>query len=266
MNGSRFALPILILAVFAAAPARAQKTPAPAPAPKASEAPHEEAYVTEKGFASRVVEVRHRDPSDLAAVIRPLGSGFRGATVTANRDFHTITIRDFPENLASMEAALKRLDVPEAARADVELRLWVLVGSTEPGGGPLPEELKEAVAALKSTLAYKNYSLAGSFVQRVRDGARGLSGEGVTEVGPTANLKATRAMQLEYRINQLSLEQPAGGAASIRLDGFSLALAGDGRAQLKTDATLREGEKVVLGTSTVRDRALVVVVSGRVIR
>ena len=265
MNGSRLACLILILAAgLAAAPAAAQKTPAPAP--KASETPHEEVYVTEKGFASRIFEAKHRDAGDLAAVVRPLGSGFRGATVAPNREFQTITIRDFPENLASIEAALKRLDVAETARADVELHLWVLVGSSEPGGGPFPEELKEAVSALKSTLAYKNYSLAGSFVQRVRDGARGLSGEGVTEVGPTATLKANRAMQLEYRINQLSLEQSSGGPTSIRLDGFNLVLVGEGRAQLKTDATLREGEKVVLGTSTVRDRALVVVVSARVIR
>ena len=52
----------------------------------------------------------------------------------------------------------------------------------------------------------------------------------------------------------------------VKLDGFSLVLVGDGRAQLKTDVTLREGEKVVVGTSTVQDRGLVVVVSARVIR
>jgi len=215
------------------------------------------------------VEVKHRDPNDLAAVVRPLGSGFRGSTVLANYQFRTISIRDFPENVAAIEAALKRLDVPEAARADVELHLWVLVGSSDAGGGggaPFPDELKEAVSALKSTLSYRNYSLAGSFVQRVRDGARGLSGEGVTEVGPTPNLKANRTMQLEYRVNQLSLDQPAGGPAMVRLDGFTLVLVGDGRAQLKTDATVKEGEKVVLGTSTVRDRALVAVVSARIVK
>ena len=265
MNGTRIAVPSLVLvASLLASPLAAQKTPAPAP--KAAETPHEDAYVTEKGFSSRIFEAKHRDAGDLAAVVRPLGSGFRGAAVAPNREFQTITIRDFPENVASIEAALKRLDVRLRGVGDVELHLWVLVGSAEPGAGPFPEELKEAVAALKSTLSYKNYTLAGSFVQRARDGARGLSGEGVTEVGLAPNLKAPRAMQLEYRINQLSLEQSSSGATSIRLDGFNLALVGEGRAQLKTDATLREGEKVVLGTSTVRDRALVVVVSGRVIK
>jgi hypothetical protein len=75
-----------------------------------------------------------------------------------------------------------------------------------------------------------------------------------------------KAMQLEYHINSLSLEQGENGPATVKLDGFGLSLAGEGRAQLKTDVTLRDGEKVVVGTSTVKDRGLVVVVSARVIR
>jgi hypothetical protein len=27
-----------------------------------------------------------------------MGSGYRGATISANRDFKTISVRDFPEN------------------------------------------------------------------------------------------------------------------------------------------------------------------------
>jgi hypothetical protein len=64
-----------------------------------------------------------------------------------------------------------------------------------------------------------------------------------------------------------------GSAVRIRLDGFKLALVGGGlalvgggRAQLKTDVTLADGEKVVVGTSTVQDKGLVVVLSARVIR
>ena len=262
MRSARLLFPVVALLLLAAPPASLL---AQSPAPKATE-PAKEDFITEKGFASRVFEVKHRDAADLAAVVRPLGSGFRGASVSASREFRTITVRDFPENIATIEAALKRLDVAETARPDVELKLWVLVAG-EGTGGQFPEELKEAVAALRTTLSYRNYALAGTFVQRVRAGARGLHGEGVTDLGATSvNGKASRPMQLEYQINQLTLDGSGSGPASIKLDGFSLTLVGDGRAQLKTDATLREGEKVVVGTSTVRDRALVVVVSGRLIR
>lgn len=236
-------------------------------APKAAESSKEE-FVTEKGFASRVFEVKHREAADLAVVLRPLGSGYRGATMSANREFRTISVRDFPENIAAMEAALKRLDAAEAAKADVELRLWVLVASnSETAGAKLPEDLKEAVGALRSTLSYRDYSLAGSFVARIRDGARGISGEGVTDLAPAGPARpAGRKMQLEYRVIALTIEPGEAAVKTIRLDGFSLALAGDGRAQVKTDVTLRDGEKVVVGTSTVQDRGLVVVVSARVIR
>jgi hypothetical protein len=249
------------LALVSARQAEAQS------APKAAESSKED-YVTDKGFASRVFEVKHREAADLAVVLRPLGSGFKGATMSANREFRTISVRDFPENIAAMEAALKRLDAAEAAKADVELRLWVLVASnSEAGGARLPEELKEAVSALKTTLSYRDYSPVGSFVARIRDGARGISGEGVTDLAPAGPARAAgKTMQLEYRVNALTIEPGEAAARTIRLDGFSLALAGGGRAQIKTDVTLRDGEKVVVGTSTVQDRGLVVVVSARVIR
>jgi hypothetical protein len=216
-------------------------------APKAAEAPKED-FVTEKGFTSRVFEIKHREPGDLASVLRPLGSGYRGATVSANR-------------------AVKRLDVAEAAKADIELRLWVLMASNnETAGGRLPDDLKEAVGALKSTLTYRSYTLVSSFVERVRDGAHGIRGEGVTDIGDPGEKSPRKAMQLEYQINTLALEPSEKGPATLRLDGFYLTLVGNGRAQLRTDVTVRDGEKVVVGTSTVQDKGLVVVVSGRVIK
>ena len=248
-----------VLALPCARPVMAQS------APKA-EKPKEE-FVTEKGFASRVFELKHRDPADLAVVLHPLGSGYRGATMSANREFRTISVRDFPENIAAIEAAVKRLDVVEAAKTDIELRLWVLLAShNETGGSRLPDDLKEAVGALKSALTYRSYALVGSFVERVRDGARGIRGEGVTDIGDPGEKSARKAMQLEYQINSLSLEPSEKGPATLRLDGFYFTLAGGGRAQLRTDVTIRDGEKVVVGTSTVQDRGLVVVVSGRVIK
>ena len=262
MTSFRRVLPmVILLALGLARPLPAQ----PAPAPKAAEAPREDAAVTEKGFVGRVFDVKHRDPFDLASVLRPLGSGYRGATLQASREFKTITVRDFPENIAVIEAALKRLDLAEPRRADVEVKLWVLLASGGEPAGRLPEDLKDVVAALKSTLTYRNYTLAGTFVQRVRDGARGVRGEGVTDM-TTVEGKGPNRMQLEYQINALSVDASAQGPPSLKLDGFALQLAGDGRAQVKTDVTLRDGERVVVGTSTVQDRGLVVVVSARVIK
>src|SRR5215467_12410816 len=131
---------LILFAAVSSGTAQAQSS-----APRAAES-HEE-FVTDKGFSSRVFELKHRDPVEIASVIRPLGSGFKGAIVSVNREMRTLTVRDFPENIATIEAALKRLDVPEAARKDVELHIWVLVASNGEAAGRFPDELKEAVSA-----------------------------------------------------------------------------------------------------------------------
>jgi len=157
------------------------------PAPKA-----EDNYVTEKGFKSKVFEVKYRDAVSLGNVLRQLGSGFKGASVYPNAEFKTITVRDFPENLATMEEALKRLDVPVASRPNIELHMYVLIASnssayTTPGNAEVPAELKGALTQLRETLSYKNYELATTIVQRLTETQRGLRGKGTTDISRSPN-------------------------------------------------------------------------------
>jgi len=221
-------------------------------------------FVSEKGFRSAVFDVKHREPSDLAAVVRPLGSGFRGATVSWSSELKTLTVRDFPENVAAIGEALKRLDVPEAPRTDVELHIYVLVASRAEGAsGRYPEELGQAIAALGKTMGFRRYELAGVFTERIRDNSKGIGGEGTAAVGFGDGSKAgKRDMQAEYRIARLWIDRSAGSPV-VRLDGFALALAGGGRAQVRTDVSLRAEEKVVVGTAALQDKALIVVLSAR---
>src|SRR5215212_2889945 len=113
--------PALLVVALCAYGARAQQSqPPPAPADN---------YVTNTGFKNRVLEVRNRTPDYLLPVLKLLTSGFKGAQVSASNEFHTIIVRDFPENIASIEDALKRLDTPQAPRTDVDLRMHVLIAS-----------------------------------------------------------------------------------------------------------------------------------------
>jgi len=257
---SWFAIAVSLLIGMPASSLGAQSA---ASAPEASK----EEPVTEKGLRNLVFEAKHRDVGDLSAAVRIFGSGVRGAALSFSREFRTVTVRDLPENVAAIEGALKRLDVAEPPRVDVELRLYVLIASNGSApAGRVPEELSRAIEALKSTLHYKVYALAASFTERVRDGSRAILGEGVAQIEEEVGSKpGKRVMQAEYRIGQLSVDATR-SPLRIRLDGFSLSLVGGGRAQLKTDVTLADGEKVVVGTSTVQDKGLVVVLSARVIR
>ena len=257
LHASAFIALLFTIASLFSCPLGAQTMPIPAPSPE----PHRDEFVTDKGFRSAVFEVKHREASDLAAVLRPLGSGFRGATVSANNEFRTVSVRDFPENVAAIGEAVKRLDVPEPAKADVDLHISVLVASRGEGkSGAFPEELAPAIAALRKTMPYRSYELAAVFTQRVRDGSRNAGGEGTAEIGDLGPKGEKRVLQAEYRTARLSIDA-SGTTPMIKLEGFALALVGGGRAQVRTDVTLRAGEKVVVGTSTMQDKGLVVVLS-----
>ncbi|MCM3876987.1 MAG: hypothetical protein NEA02_11275 [Thermoanaerobaculia bacterium] len=256
---------LLVFGSFALA-ALGQTTPRPAPAAK-EEMKYEP--VTEKGFRNRVFEIRHRDPHALQSVLVPLGSGTHGAIVLANRDFKTISVRDFPENIAAIEEALKRLDKPEAPAADVELRLHVLIAGGA-AGDALPEELREVVASLKTALAYRTYAPIAAAVDRVKDGTRRFAWSGQTEkIDASSNPTDRRPAMLRWNMSAIAVDRSTAGRTDVRIDGFEFEVSQPGTgtlASLRTDLSIHEGENVVVGTSTLRDRGLILVLSARVVK
>lgn len=226
-------------------------------------------YVTEKGFKSTVFNVKYRDAASLAQVLRNLGSGFKGATIQSNNEFKTITVRDFPENIATMEEAIKRLDTPATPRPNIELHMHVLIASnTGTSSAEMPAELKDVLAQLRGTLTYKNYELASSVVQRLTQTERMLQGYGTAEI-PSGNAAApVTAMPYEYYINNLSLVQNATGSPSVQISDFAFTSNIDNRdrARIQTALNLRDGEKVVVGTATLRNRALVIVLTANLLK
>src|SRR5687767_15347718 len=51
-------------------------------------------FVTERQFKSKIFEVKYREPTSIANVLRQLGSGFKGAGISPNNEFNTLTVRD----------------------------------------------------------------------------------------------------------------------------------------------------------------------------
>src|SRR5215470_14013339 len=76
-----------------------------------------------KRFSVKLFEVKHRIPSALRDALWTLGSGAKGADINANNNLNTLTVRDFPENIAAIEEALKRLDVPDKPPVSLECQL-----------------------------------------------------------------------------------------------------------------------------------------------
>jgi hypothetical protein len=225
-------------------------------------------YVTEKGFKSKVLDVKYRDATSLAQVLRQLGSGFKGSAISANTEFKTITVRDFPENLATMEEALKRLDVPSTPRSDIELHMHVLIASNTAGKSQqIPAELKDVLTQLRGTLSYQNYELATSVIQRLTETSREFRGKGATQISGAVPGSPDLGMPYEYLISSVAVLPSPTGASTVRIGDFSFNIVTDkDRAQVQTALNLRDGEKVVVGTATMRDRALIVVLTARLVK
>ena len=227
-----------------------------------------EDFVTERQFKSKIFDVKYREPSSIANVLRQLGSGFKGAGISANNEFKTLTVRDFPENLATIEEAIKRLDTPAAPPSSVQMHMHVLLASNRVGttpAGEIPVELKDVITELRGTLTYKNYELITSVLQRLTETNRGLNGSGLAQI-PGAQSGMTTA-RYEYMVAQLSFVPSASGAQSIQIQDFSFTIGGEGiQGRVQTALNIRDGEKVVVGTATINDRALIVVLIPKIVK
>ncbi|HEX3581521.1 MAG TPA: secretin N-terminal domain-containing protein [Thermoanaerobaculia bacterium] len=238
----------------------------------AQETKKEPDYVTNRDLRSKVFEVHSRDPHDIANSIRLLGSGTKGAAVDVNSQLKTITVRDFPENLATIEDAIKRLDVPATVSTDAEMRMWVVIGSKSaiPNAQPLPEDLEPVVKELRSTLRYSNYALMAATVNRV---ARGIMVQGSGVAEPEAlgmPVKQEQPVLYTYALRNPEI-MSSNGRQALTTDGFNFSMripidVGKGSIQyqsvgFETPVTVRDKEKVVIGTTTMGDKALIVIVT-----
>ena len=252
-------IPILLL-LLAATTAFAQE-----------EKKKEESFNDVREYRNKVFELTHRAPRDVYPSIALLGSGFKGAAISANNEMRTITVRDFPENIAAIEDALKRLDRAVPTAPDFELKISVLIASRNalPGNNPVPEDLAAVVKQLQSTLRYTNYGLMTTTVHRTTTGT-GLEGSGVADttlLGLTKNEE--RPVFYRYKLRDItsttSTDRPA---VSIRNFAFTMNMpivTGQEvqyqHVGFETPFTVRENEKVVIGTTTMGDKALIVVVT-----
>lgn len=236
----------------------------------------ESSWVDFSGFKGKIFEIKNRDPRELAQILSPLGSGFKGAIMQPNFEHKTLTVRDFPENLAAIEEAIKRLDTPLPAKPskpispNIEVTAFVLIASnSEPPSGAMPAQLKDVIAQLQNTFNYKSYQLLTPIVQRTK-----LEGGGVGSKG-TATLP-DKSLSADYRFNILRMypEKNYDENPVILLDSLSFYLDGTtlqdqqqiGKAEIQTKLNVRDGEKVVVGTASLKDKALILVLTTKVIK
>ena len=239
----------------------------------AQDAKKEDDFNSVREYKNKVFTIQNRDPRQIASSIKLLGSGFKGADLAVNYELRTITVRDFPENLAAMEEAIKRLDLPVSPAPDIEMKISVLIASkTALPSESVPDELAPVVKQLQSTLRYTNYGLMAASVHRTKLGD-GIEGSGVAE--PTLlGMTAAQDRPIMYNYNLRRITSAPNDRSKIDIERFAFSMRvpidiGGGSFQyqsvgFETPVSVRQGEKVVIGTTTMRDKALIVVVTASV--
>jgi hypothetical protein len=228
-----------------------------------------------KKFAVKLFEIKYRSPSSLRDAVQALGSGIGNATIYANENLKTLTVRDFPENIAAIEEALKRLDVPDKSPVSLEFQLHLIAASmTQSEKGAMPKILEPVVEQLKSTLKFTNYRYVTSALNRLSDRgsveSSGITGSLFPQLSGVVSLETPSTYT--YNLQRVSLTQDATGKESIQIERFkfyvSVPIKVGQAAQYRdvgivTPLSLREGEMAVVGTANISgsDEAIIVVIS-----
>jgi len=207
-----------------------------------------------------------------------IGSSGSGCQVGWSDVPHAIVIRSQdPSDLDAAEALLKRFDVPEpepqrtaAPWPDCTVYLIRASSSTAvsqtrpvtvagPGGRgiverraaetpttPVPAELQSAIDEMKRTFGYDRYALWDAIVLQPTGGEGEVQGILPTEgANPYVysmsytSTGVTEARNLILRGFQFSVKMPANYFNSAAKDGIE--------SRIRTDVTIREGQKLVLG-------------------
>jgi len=175
-------------------------------------------------------------------------------------------------------------DARDDDETNLDTQLYLLLASNQPtANARVPALLDPVVRQLQATLPFKNYGLAATLLNRVKNGGRlSVRWIGGPLAAPVASSSSTPSFN-DFTIDAVQLGSASDGSRIVRLKGFNfgsrvpvqtgatVASTGTFSAPvisyeptgLHTDISLNEGEPVVVGTLNVGPSGdvLVVVIS-----
>lgn len=229
-------------------------------------------------FQVKMLEVKYRNPQVLANALRTLSSGIGGSEVSSNVELKTITVRDYPENIAAIEDSLKKLDQPEAAPTSLQIQMYLIQATNETTDrASFPKDMEPVLTQLQATLKYKGYRFLNTYISRVNDGGS-VQSSGMGD--PKLSLSTQTPAFLSYQMNNVRLATDLSGKEAIRIGKFNFnarvpIIVGSGGNNiqyqdigLNTELSTREGEMAVVGTTDLgtTDGAFIVVINVKKIR
>src|SRR5215217_2745118 len=169
---------------------------------------------------------------------------------------------------------------------NLDTQLHIILGTNQDvADSKLPSSLEPVIKQLRATLPFKNYRLAATLINRVKnEGRLELSWIGGTFASAAGATSPVTPSFSQFRVRQVKLVPTADGAQRVEMAGFyfgaripiqtSGAIAANGAVApsfnyentgVSTDISMRESEPVVVGTLNVGPSgdAIILVVSAK---
>ena len=210
-------------------------------------------------WPTRVYSIRYVDYRYIWNLLSPIG-----VQVAGESNLNAISVRGPEKLLVAVDDIVKRFDVPGNAPKNVDLTVYVVVGSAD-GEENVPAQLRGAIDQLRSVMTYKTYRVLDTIIARGTEGSEIQTSGSITKLAETDRAQATYDFRVRARV--------AGEGANeiIHLENLRFStqvITSDGQPQslnIATSLDVKKGAQVVVGKATVRDRALILVLSGKVV-
>ena len=184
----------------------------------------------------------------------------------------------------SSQAQVANTEIDET---NLDTQLYLIVGTNEDvGDSKLPAALDPIVKQLRAALPFKNYRLAATLINRVKnEGRLDLSWIGGPMASATTTASPTNTPSFsQFKVRQVKLFRNTEGQQMVQMLGFSFgaripiqtsgAIAASGAVSpnfnyehtgVATDISMREGDPVIVGTLNVGPSgdAIILVVSAK---
>jgi len=268
--GARILATCLSMLFFSAGPpvlAQAKKADKPTEQPASTKPP---AAAERLQHVHKVFAIKHADVNAIAQTL-----SIYAVPVQPNRELRVIGVSAPAGLLPTIEDTIRRLDVPPPTPQNVELTVYLLLGSDREGS--VAPELDSVVKQLKTTFGFKGFRAVDTLVIRSRDTRPGqvsglsrldaeapnpstysLSYSG-TIINSDEKGRSIRLNGLRFKANVIAKKQQLDGGLHVTYENYE---AGFG-----TDVDVREGQKVVVGKAAVggTNTALVLVITATVV-
>ncbi len=198
-----------------------------------------------------------------------------GGRTQNDKDLGVIAWTGPKSQLPAIEAAIRSLDVAPVREPNVELTVYFLMATKEgPPSTSVPADLDGVAVQLQDIFGYTTVNLIEVTAVRVRNGSQGK----INGILPK-RLADDREARYEFYFDRLHVTEDSSGR-SIRLDGLNAGVQAphtfvEGgqtttrymQTGIQTDIDLREGQKAVIGKTSIEGGAetVFVVVTGTII-